>query len=137
MPPSKATPRTLEMLRSFGWYYWRVESFNAYSGRKTDLFNIIDYLVITPFSTIGIQSCAGDFAPHIRKLAEEEVDKTVAWLKCPNRQLYLIGWRKVLMRKGLKKRIYKPRVAIFYLNGDELIVEEKDTKWYGSQMGSK
>ncbi|MCK4521175.1 MAG: hypothetical protein KAU20_01285 [Nanoarchaeota archaeon] len=133
MPKSRATPRTLKLLREWGWYYWGVEQHNAFSGRKTDLFHIIDYLVITNFSTIGVQSCAGDFAAHVKKLTEDELEHTLAWLRTPHRKLILIGWRKVLRKRGMKQRIYKPRIAWLYLDGDDLILEEKDTTSYGQK----
>ena len=131
MARTKATPRTLLFLRTLGWNYWPVERYNAFSGRKTDLFNIIDYLVITSRSTIGIQSCAGDYAAHVKKITEEEIDQTVAWLTDPNRKLFLIGWRKVLRVRGGKQRIYKPRIGVFYLDGSHLAYQEKNTDRYG------
>lgn len=126
----KPTEKTLSLLRAFGWYYWRVESFNGFSGKKTDLFNIIDFLVITDYSTIGVQSCGADFASHITKLTVDQVDNTVAWLSGKNRKLLLVGWRKVLLRKGARQRIFKPRIAWVYISKKELIIEEKNTDNY-------
>lgn len=130
---SAATQRTLELLRKWEWNYWCVESYNAFSGRRTDMFNIIDYVAITPFSTIGIQSCGTGFSDHMHKLLEDEGGSTACWLACPNRLLILIGWRKVLIRKGMKQRVWKPRIAWIYLEDNKLIFEEKETLSYGKQ----
>ena len=127
------TPKTMRLIEIWGWAYWRVESFNSFTNMKTDLFNIIDFLAITPFSTIGVQACGSDFAGHITKLCIEERTRTVTWLSAPHRKLILIGWRKVLRKRGGKMRIYKPRVAHIYLSKDQkrIIFEEKETDWYG------
>lgn len=125
-----ATSKTLTLLRFWGWYYWPVERFNAFSGRRTDLFHIIDYVVITPFSTIGVQSCGTDFAGHVKKLCVEEEFHTEKWLRNPSRRLIIIGWRKVLKRRGLKTKVYKPRVAWVYIKGNKLICEEKNYAHY-------
>lgn len=131
MARKSSTPRTLNLLREWNWHYWRVESYNAFSGKKSDLFNIIDYLVITDFSTIGIQSCGGDFNAHINKICIEEKEDTIRWLSSSHRKLILIGWRKVLKRRGMRLRIYKPRLAHIYLDGGMIICEEKETDFYG------
>lgn len=132
MARKSSTPKTLDLLRVWNWYYWRVESYNAFSGTKNDLFNIIDYIVITDNSTIGIQSCGVDFSAHERKICIDEIENTQLWLTPPHRKLLLIGWRKVLKRKGMKQRIYKPRIAHIYIHNDELIFEEKETDFYGN-----
>jgi len=132
------TERTLKLLRELGFKPWPVERFNGFSGRRTDLFNIIDYLAITEYSTIGIQSCGTAFAPHLKKLTEEELTNTIDWLSCRNRKLILVGWRKVLMARGSKERIFKPRIAWLYLNHNgKVIVDEKETKGYGSALWKK
>lgn len=126
-----AVQRTYPLLNQWGWPFWNVESYNAFSGRKNDLFGIIDIVAITNFSTIGVQVCSGDFSEHVKKITLDEIDNTINWLSCPNRKLLLIGWRKVLKRKGMKLKIYKPRIAWFYIQGEDLVLEEKETDWYG------
>lgn len=127
--------RTLNLLRFLNWFYWGVEQFNVFSGKKNDLYGIIDYLVITEYSTIGIQSCGIDFAPHVKKITDDEFENAIKWLSCENRYLFLIGWRKVLKRRGLKQRIYKPRIGIFYLDEKQhLHFEEKETTFFDGKL---
>lgn len=127
MAKGTATQRTLELLRDWGWYYWAVERFNGFSGRRTDLYHIIDYIVITDHSTIGIQSCGTDFSGHVNKLMIDEADNTILWLRCKRRKLILIGWRKVLKKRGWKVKVWKPRIAWLYIVEGELVLEEKKT----------
>lgn len=131
MARKRTMPLTLDLLRSWGWNYWIVESFNSFSGKKNDLFNIIDVLVITQFSTIGVQSCGGDFSQHIQKLCVEEKDKTIKWIESHERKLILIGWRKILRERGKRATIYKPRIAWIYPQGEDLVCEEKETGFFG------
>ena len=96
--------------RKKGWSMNRVETFNGFSGQKTDLLHIIDYLGITTKKTIGIQICGADFAEHFRKIVIEERENTRLWLSEPSRALVLIGVRKV-KRKG--RMVYRGRVQWF------------------------
>lgn len=109
--------KTLDWCREQGWYPWKVEIFNGFSGFKTDLYYIIDYLAITEDRTIGVQSTGSDFADHIRKLFIQERQNTIDWLYTPNRELVLIGWRKVKKKRGGKLMVWKPRIMwITYKN---------------------
>lgn len=105
--------RTLRYIEEeWGWInHWRVESYNHFSGRKSDLFNIIDVLVATKFGPVGVQSCGGDFASHRKKIMEEEEYFTKVWLSIPKSQLWLIGWRKMKVKRGGKAVKFYPRVA--------------------------
>jgi len=127
--------KTIKLLKYLEWFYWGVEQFNGFTGRKTDLYHIIDYVVITNHATIGIQSCGADFAPHIKKLLEEETENTIKWLSCKNRYLFLIGWRKVLLRRGLKRQIFKPRIGTFYLDeSNNLLFQENDSSYFEGKI---
>ena len=109
------TSRTLEYIRSQGWIADKVEQFNPYAGKfgqRKDLFNIIDIVAIGENSIIGIQSCGQAFAEHDRKILESE--NSVKWLECGGR-LLLIGWRKVLKKRGGKLKIWTPRVKEYEL----------------------
>lgn len=130
MAKSTATQRTLELLRNWNWYYWKVEVFNSFSGRRNDLFGIIDYLVITDHSTIGVQSCGTAFSDHVKKLCIDEIENTTKWLRSDSRCIILIGWRKILKRRGLKQMVYKPRIAWLYIVDNKLICEEKNTSFF-------
>lgn len=117
---SKYDRRTSEWCRNQGLFPWKVEVFNGFSGFKTDLYYIIDYLAIDENRTVGIQSCGADFAAHIVKFLIDERENTKLWLSSPNRELILIGWRKLKVKRGGKAFRYHARIAYIkfdtYLN---------------------
>ncbi len=117
--------KTLEWARDQGWLTWKVEHYNNWARKKYDLFHIIDYLAITKNRTIGVQSCGADFAAHITKMLVEERQHTFNWLQDPNRELVLIGWRKVKKKRGGKQMIWQPRILWFSHNGKKFILSEK------------
>ena len=108
------TSRTLEYLRSQGWVADKVEQFNAYAGKfgqRKDMFGFGDIVAMGENSIIAIQSCGQGFAEHNRKITEDEIVAPNAhlWIKNGGR-LLLIGWRKVLKKRGGKLRVWTPRI---------------------------
>ena len=108
------TSRTLEYIRSQGWEAGKVEQWNPYAGefgQRKDLFGIIDIIALGEHpGAIGIQSCGQAFAEHNRKILESPM--SVKWLE-KNNTLMLIGWRKILKKKGGKLKIWAPRIKIY------------------------
>lgn len=106
------TERTLELLKKKYDHVGIVERFihnkRLPHGIRSDLFNIIDIICLSPDSIIGVQSCGTDYASHFRKMTEQHKDKSTAWLTSGGR-LFLIGWRKVKKSRGSKKYVIKPR----------------------------
>lgn len=122
--------RTLELLRQQGYYPWKVESYNSFSGRRNDLYRIIDLLFLTPKNTIGVQVCGADFAPHVKKLLDEESFNTKYWLRTKGNELFLIGWRKVKHKRGGKLMVVRPRVAIITMDKNRnLTLKEVNYTW--------
>lgn len=104
------TSRTLEYIRSQGWEADIVERFNPYAGKfgqRKDLFNIIDIICLTESGIAGIQSCGQAFSEHDKKILEEP--KALRWLEKGGR-LILIGWRKILKKRGGKLKVWTPRI---------------------------
>lgn len=130
MGKTSPTQRTLELLRDQGHTPWIVERFNAFSGRRTDLFHIIDILIVVPTGVVGIQSFGTAFSEHRKKLMEDEAWFTRHWLKGKGNELVMVGWRKVLAKKGGKLRIYKPRVAVITMTKKgKLKIKEMKSSW--------
>ena len=103
-------------MRDLGYHCWMVERWLPFPkphGTRVDLFNLIDFLAIDGCSTIGVQSCGADFAAHKRKILESEY--TRIWLESPDRELQLIGWRKLKVKRGGKAFRWKPRIEILDL----------------------
>lgn len=116
--------KTLQYFRNKGLLIGNVERFNAFSGRKSDLFYIMDFIAISDKETIAIQSCGSDFAPHVVKLFVHERENTVKWLSNPSRSLILIGWRKTKMVRGGKRFTYTPRIWDIIYENNKLFYED-------------
>jgi hypothetical protein len=102
-----ATQRTLSLLKKNGWRYEIVEKWNSFTKQRKDLFGFIDILCITDIRTIGVQSCGTAFADHHKKIMSSP--DLQLWLQ--NRDLYLIGWRKL---KKVGNRTYFPRIRQYF-----------------------
>jgi len=79
-------------------------------GYRKDFMGIIDIICFDDKSTIGVQSCGQNFAEHKRKLYNHE--STKSWIN-DHRQLWLIGWRKLKLKRGGKAMRWMPRIEIF------------------------
>ena len=103
--------RTYNWLREQGWVVAKSEYYNFYSRRRTDLFGLFDCVCLGEGSIIGVQSCGSSFAKHNKKIIEDEEVAPIAykWLKNGGR-LILIGWRKILKKRGGKLKIWAPRI---------------------------
>ena len=114
--------RTLEVIKEAGLKYWIVEYYNTFSGKRIDLFGIID-LIVLDGGILGIQVTGSDFSSHIKKLTVDEAENTRAWLEAGGR-LEIWGWRKLKVKRGGKATTWKPRIADVILVNQEIYVEE-------------
>ena len=122
---SKNTERSLKYMRDRGYKCWMVERFIAWPkphGQRVDLFNIIDILAINGTSTIGVQSCGSDYAAHKTKILECEY--TLPWLESVDRELWLIGWRKLKLKRGGKAVRWTPRIGRFKIESNVIICHD-------------
>ena len=100
-------------MRELGYHCGMVERFIPFPkphGHREDLFGIIDFIAIDECMTIGVQSCGQSFAAHLRKI--EESPMTKVWLESVDRELWVIGWRKLLKKRGGKATRWTPRIEI-------------------------
>jgi len=121
------TQRTLKAMREQGRLCGIVERFLQHAskfGIRQDLFGFIDIICIDPEDGIvAIQSCGQGFSEHVKKLTEERNEAMFEWLKHAPCELW--GWRKVKLKRGGKAMRWKPRVADFVLEGDDIVVRER------------
>jgi len=117
MPRSSAVPRTLKALRDEGLSPWVVESYNAFSGKRNDMYGFADIIAIDSDLTLGVQVCGQDFSSHVTKLTVERAAEVMAWLECPSRKVLLVGWRKLKAKRGGKAMVFKPRIMEFRVDG--------------------
>lgn len=121
------TQRTLKAMRNYGRICGIVERFNPYAGKygkRKDLFGFIDILVLDPEKgVIGIQSCGSSFKAHIDKMMGERNEAMYEWLQ--HNPVELWGWRKVKLKRGGKAMRWRPRIADFWLEGEELKWKER------------
>ena len=64
-------------------------------GQTHDYLGCVDIIAIDATTTLAVQSCGQDFAPHLRKMLDECAHEVREWLRCPSRKMELWGWRKV------------------------------------------
>jgi len=124
------TQRTLKYLKDQGLTTGIVERYISgfqkeddkwIPGRRIDLFNIIDIIAIDDAQTIGVQSCGQDFSGHHKKLTEEKEQEVRDWLAGGTRELWLIGWRKLKLRRGGKAKRWRPRTRKYYLTTTDFL----------------
>ena len=123
---SSPTQRSLAYLRKKGLKAAVVERFIRAphlpgGGHRIDLFNIIDIIAIDGPETIGCQSCGTAFSQHHKKLFEEKAEEVRDWLAGGTRQLWLIGWRKLKVKRGGKAMHWKPRRRVYFLSPENYI----------------
>jgi len=96
-------------------------------GHSQDLFNIIDIIALDD-GILGIQVCGGegDYMKHVRKIIEEYKSNTINWIVNGGR-LELWAWRRVKVKRGGKRMVWRPRIADILLAGSELYVEERNS----------
>ena len=116
--------RTLVEIKKAGLDYQIVEHWNPYSKRRIDLFGIIDLLVLDN-GIVGYQVCGADYQPHIKKITEDEKEKTIKWLNS-NGRLEIWSWRKLKKVRGMKAMEWKPRIADVLIVNGELYLEERE-----------
>lgn len=106
---SAHTVRTLKYYRELGYHCDVVERFIGFPppGHRRDYLGFGDILAFSNNETIMIQSCGQSYAKHLRDLLANP--NVPLWLAGP-RKLILIGWRKILKKRGGKQRIWAPRI---------------------------
>ena len=89
---SSLTQRTKALLHERGYLVDVVESYNAFTKRKKDLFNIFDILAVGNGETVGVQiTTKSHMATRIRKIEESEFLPEIlkaGW------KVVVIGWFK-------------------------------------------
>ncbi len=113
------TSRTLNYIREQGWLADKVEQWNPYAGKfgqRSDMFGFGDIVALGEGAIIAIQSCGTSFSEHNKKILEDELvaPNALLWIESGGR-LILIGWRKVLMKRGGKAKRYEPRIKEYSL----------------------
>jgi hypothetical protein len=90
-----------------------VESFNAYAGRRIDLFGVIDIVAVGHGHILGVQTTTGSnlSAREAKSLSEPRL---LEWLRAGGR-FELWGWRKVGPR-GKRKTWQVRRVELLEVN---------------------
>ena len=84
--------RTVALMESRGYKCDVVESYNAFTRRKKDLFSIFDILAIGNGETVGIQiTSKSNMSSRIKKISESEF---LPELVRSGWRLIVIGWFK-------------------------------------------
>lgn len=138
--------RSKALLESQGFHVWKVERPPSMFAPTLDLYNCIDLVAIhdNRSGVMGIQCCAEDIAPHIKKIMEgytkqkirkgELVTETIppnpylkTWLKAGN-PFFIWGWR---LRKNEGKK------ASFQLRQIEFLLKDGIVTPYEQEIGGE
>lgn len=96
------TQRSLRHLRDNGFLVQVVESYNAFTKRRLDLFGFIDLLAVAESQLLGIQTTSGsNLSARRNKILGECREQARAWLSAGGR-IILHGWRKLKVKRGGK-----------------------------------
>lgn len=125
---ARPAERTLQELRKRGYMAAMVEKWNHHVKRRQDLFGFLDVIAVREGEgVLGVQACGRDFSEHIEKLESEEVAPKVAnWLAADSSRLWLMGWRKLKVKRGGKAVRWTPRVLEFTRGGGRHFIEEPE-----------
>jgi len=108
--------RTIRELKDQGMVCAITEKWNPHARIRQDLFGIIDLIALDPSrGVVGIQACGSDYAAHHKKLTGECAQRCVDWLVTPGTALEVWSWTKVLVKRGGKAKIWRPRVVDYTL----------------------
>ena len=107
------TSRTLKFLREEGYVCdivekWVSAPWHPSGGFRRDYLNFLDIIAINEEETVGVQSCGQNFSEHNRKIISNE--HAPLWVRPHHRSLWLIGWRKVKLKRGGKAMRWRPRI---------------------------
>lgn len=76
---------------------------------------IIDILAMDHTKgVVAYQVCGSDFSSHVHKLYANEKD-CIDWLSTPGTSLFIIGWRRLKVKRGGKAMKWTPRIQEFKL----------------------
>jgi hypothetical protein len=100
MAKGASCARTLDHYRKIGWpIVWKVEHWCSFSRKRKDLLGFIDVLVAGDLITLGVQDTTwGQVSARKRKILASPL--AYDWLKSPNRQVEIIGWKAPDKLKG-------------------------------------
>ena len=108
------TARTMDAVRKSGGLIDVAECYNAFSGRRRDLFGFIDLVAIYPGRIIGIQACTtGDQSKRIKKICEDKRDTAAAWLAAGG-EIHVWGWKQY--KKAVGGRRWRETVSVIGLD---------------------
>lgn len=100
------------------------ETYNAVTGRSSDILGIVDAIVLQttpPICDRYVQACGKDWQPHIRKMADyDHINRCRQILANPTHTLELWGWAQYDRTKAdgsaSKQKFWMPRVQIITMD---------------------
>ena len=108
------TQRTLRLLEKQGHRAAIAEYWNAFAGRRVDLFGFIDVVALRPGAIVGIQVTdggkvgGGHLSHRKKKILGPCREDAIAWLKGKG-EIEIWAWRQVKPRGETKPR-WEPRI---------------------------
>ncbi len=99
------TVRSRKYLEGNGYHVGVTEFWNAFAGKRHDLFNIADLVAFDDDVVILVQCTTRGCIPHRRK---KILDNPISadWLIRPDRKIWIIGWER--RKKKVNGRLWVP-----------------------------
>ena len=117
------TQRTLAELRKRVDHVAIVEKWNSHCRIRQDLFGFADLISFDRQNVWLWQVTAGAVAARVAKIKELDIAKN--WSASPNRQLFVVGWRK-LKPRGTKVARWHPRIVhMWWHNDGQMWIEQE------------
>ena len=115
--------KTIEVMRDLFGHVEGVEKFNSFTNQRKDFLNIIDYMSVHKRAITAVQSTGANGRSQHHKTIMSEPGTTL-WLDGPGRELWLLTWKKKLIKRGGTAFRYKFNVDNYSLV-DGIVVCER------------
>lgn len=129
---SKHTQRAIKLLKENGYYPGNTERWIPIpslpgGGKRKDLYGFIDMEGLGNKYYIGLQVCGQAFSEHHKKITEDnELTRLLEkYIRFQSHKFYLIGYRKVKLKRGGKAMRWRPRIREYYIENNKLKWEDK------------
>lgn len=114
-----------DSLNKLGWLVGRTESYSGYTGQCADLWGFLDAVGVTPYRMVGLQFCGEDYQPHIQK-----IEPLINAITVNNvTDTYLIGVKKMKIKRGAKQERWCFRVGIFESTSSSKLTYKELVSW--------
>lgn len=114
--------KTRRVLKDLFGHVEGVEKYNQFTQQRKDFLGIIDFQCVHKKGILGCQSTGSNGRSTHHKTIMSEPG-TLTWLDGPTRKLWLMTWKKKLIKRGGTKFTYLFTVDSYSLVDGEVVCE--------------